>query len=372
MGRNRLATSDLKTGIVRKLRADFDAANVQGITQTPPIIQDRILDSLPYPIIYVDISSVEEVAVTKETSAYEYIATINVLAKTTQKEDGKLLRDEISAEVVRLLDCEPADYIDLTVQGFNIYIQTVEAPDPIEPVNAYGSTFWNTEIDVRFRISFVGTPAQRDPVQPSTYTFAGFAFAPSAGRIEVGDAGTITGATTYPSNNEGWNFVSASYAQRAGGDGSLAGNIYTVESGDSTLGLIATLNYEFGADTSITTTVTNTDNFNRIRSVRYGAIAQSSISADDIANFSLFQGTNKVFDFGNTNPVGDDLFFSGSAGDRFYIVYDSAHTITEIRDEFGFNNIGAFTETTIGNYKILLQTNPLVFDTTSPIQYLIR
>ena len=216
MAGNRLATSYLKTGIIRRLRSEFNATRVPGITEIPSIVQDRIIDSLPYPIIYVDISSVDEIDVTKTGSGYEYIATINVLVKTTQNEDGKRLRDAISDEVVNILDCPTDQYINLEDDGFSVYVQTVESPSPIAPLNAYGSTFWNSEIDIRFRASFVGTPEARIPIQQAIYTYEGFTFEPTGNRVELYDSGDIVGASVYPSNNNGWNWIAVTYSTTAG------------------------------------------------------------------------------------------------------------------------------------------------------------
>ena len=365
MAGNRNATGYLKTAIVRRLRSEFNTTRVPGITEIPTIIQDRIIDSLPYPIIYVDISSVEEVNVTKMDSAYEYVATLSVINRTTQKEDGKAVRDAIVDEVTNIMDCPVEDYLDLTNDGFNVYVQTVTSPDPQEPVNAYGATYWNTEIDILFRVDFIGLPSTNQPLQQAQYTFAGFEFQPTGRDIEQYDSGTITGATTYPSNNNGYDFTGVNYVLTTGSEGTLTDNILTVAPDDDPLGLIATIAYEFNTDTTITTTVSDTDNFPRIKSLRYGSRDTNSVSSADLQDFSLWTGTNQVVDFGNVNPTGTTITLSGNQGQYLYIVHDANNGITGLRDSLGTDNINNFDLTEIDGYRVLILDRTLAFNNFS-------
>lgn len=360
----------IKTALIMKILSEFDTSAVSGITEVPLIIQDRPLESIVEPYVYLTYEDSFETDVTQTGSSIDYFFNAQVVVRTAQNEDGTRLRDEIVAEVSRIIDTPTSGYIDIETLGFNVYLQNVDSVEELDKIEERGATYFEAAIAINVRANFIGLPSTNPPIQPAQYTFTDFTFTPTQNRIEFGDAGTITGATTY-ANQSPWNFTSVTYAQIAGGDGSLATNVYTVESGDATLGLIATLNYTFATDNIITQTITDTDNFNRIRSLRFGTIDQGTINQQMLADFSQFQGTNKTFRYGVDNPIGQEISFEGTAGDRLYIVYDAAHTIRILRDQFGFNHLDAFTETTVNGYKVLLQTNPLVFDTSAPIRYTI-
>lgn len=370
MANSRNAAGVIKTALVRRLRSDWDANNVSSLSQTPLIIQDRPLNSVDEPYIYLYEESSIEVNRAKTSTATDYFIIAQVVTRVPQNEDSSRLRDDMVSEVVRIVDVETQNKLDLQTSGYNVTLQNVDSVFDLDKYEERGGTYFQANVTIMIRADFVGLPSTRNPIQGSNYTFTDFAFTPTGNRIEFGDAGTITGATSYL-NQAPWNFVSVAYAQRAGGDGSLTNNVYTVESGDATLGLIATLNYTFAEDSSITTSITNTDNFTRIRSLRYGTIDQGTINQQMLADFTQFQGTNKTFQFGTVNPVGQRISFEGVAGDRLYIVHDASHTIRSLTDAFGFNHLDAFTETTVNGYKVLLQTNPLVFDTSAPIRYII-
>lgn len=373
MGQNRNASGAIKTALVRKLRADFDVNNVMDLAQIPLIIQDRPLNSIDEPYIYLYEQNSSEVDRTYDESSTEYDIIAQVVTRVAQNDDSSQLRDDIVQEVVRIIDTNSSGYINLETMGFNVYLQNVNGVAELPKYEERGGTYFQANITITLRADFVGLPTTIMPTEASSYSFTNFTFTPNNTdkNIEFGDAGTITGATTYR-NQLPWNFESVSYAQISGGDGALTDNVYTVESADATLGLNATINFTFHTDSSVTTSITNTDQFNRIRSLRYGAINQSSISQSDLANFSLFQGTNKTFDFGNVNPTGDAVELSGAAGERFYFIIDANHSITSIRNFLGLNVIEAFSQTTVNGYKIYLQNNPLVYTTTSPIEYTLN
>lgn len=370
---SRDGSNEIKTAIARKILREFDVTNVFDISEIPIVTIDRPTPLTPEPFIYVGQPDTDESDVTKSNSARDYNIPIRVATSTLHNTSTEQTRNDIMDELVRILDVQSDNYIDLTNSGYNVRVQNADIGSS-GVREARGKTYFISNLTVEIRADFIGLPSDRSPVQRSSYTFTNFTLAPNdnARLIEVGDGGTITGALTYPSGNDGWDFVSVAYIVPTGSQGSLTDNVLTIDSDDDPINLQATLNYQFSTSTSITTSITNIDNFRRIRSVRYGAINQSSISQADLDNFALFQGTNKTFDFGNVSPIGDTLRFEGVAGDRFYIVYDSSLSVRSITDQLGNNNIGAFTETTVGQYKVLLQNNPLVYDTSAPVQYTIR
>ncbi len=361
MAGNRDATGYLKTGIVRKLRSEFNTTRVPGITSIPLVIQDRPLNNVPYPYIYIDVSDVEEIDVTKDSSAYEYTATIEVCNKTTQQEDGKRTRDAITDEVVNILNVGTDEYIDLSGDGFDIYVQTVESPDPIPSINAHGSTYWKTEIDVIFRITFVGTPQELGPIQNPIFTFDGFELTPVSNNIEFGDSGTVTGSLSYPSNNNGYDFTTVNYALSSGSQGSLAANVLTVGAENEPLSIDTTINYEFGTDDTVTTSLEHTTVFSRIRSFRYGSSTSSSFSSADLDVLSDFTGTNKTFDFGNVDPTGETIDVSGNAGEYIYFIMPSGINPT-IENRFGADITNIFNNNVVSGHRVLVSQDPIIYD----------
>ena len=358
------ATSQIKTGVVRRLRADFDHTNVDGITATPLIVQDRILNSTPYPYVYVDITSVEETDVTKTGSSYEYVITIDVVNRTTQQADGKALRDAIVAEVVRILEVEVDQYIDLSDEGFDVYVQTVDSPAPLQPINTFGRTFWKTEIDVIFRISEISA-SQSLPVQGNRFTYSGFEFSPINRRVEFYDTGDISPLTTYSSPNNGWNFVSTEVAVSGGADGTYDSdtNNYSVGANDNTLSLFVEKDYELASDTTQTYTIDETSTFPRIRSFRYGTTTATSFSEADLADLAAFNmGDDRTIEYGQVNPIGQRLVFNGNIGDRFYIVHDAQHEIESLTDTLGTNNLANFSSQEVDGWIVLILNNPVQFN----------
>ena len=365
----RIGVAEIKTAVVRKLRTDFNHTGISGLSQDPLIIQDRPLNSVLEPYVYIIEQDTLEVQKTKNSSSTDYFIVAQVVVRTTQSEDGNTIRDGIMDEITRIIDTNEDNYIQIDSQGYNVYIQNVDEIVIPDPYDEDGATYFQANMVLQFRADFIGLPSTRDPIQAPIYSFADFTFSPTNNRVEVSDAGTITGAATYASGNQGWNFNTVTYALISGGQGTLATNVLTVGATDSPLGLVSTINYQFASDNTITTSLTATTNFRRIRSLRFGSTTNTSFSAAELANLSNFQGTNRTFRYGVENPSGQQISLEGNAGERFYIIFDNTHTINTITDVLGGNNRGAFTLTTVNGYSILLQTNPLVFNTSRPIQY---
>ena len=365
----RIGISEIKTAVTRKLRTDFNHTTVTGLTQDPLIIQDRPINSVDEPYVYIYEEDTIEVQKTKNSSSTDYFIIAQVVVRTTQSDDANVIRDGIVDEITRIVDTDEDNYIQIDNQGYNVYIQNVDSVTAFGPYDEDGATYFQANMTLQFRADFIGVPSTRNPIQAPIYTFADFTFPPTSNRVEVSDAGTITGATTYASANQGWDYVSVMYALISGGQGSLTDNVLTVGAADSPLGLTSTINYRFSSDNTITTSLTANTNFRRIRSLRFGSTTNTSFSAAELANLANFQGTNRTFRYGVENPSGQQISLEGNAGERFYIIFDNTHTINTITDVLGGNNRGAFTLTTVNGYSILLQTNPLVFNTSRPIQY---
>ena len=175
-------------------------------------------------------------------------------------------------------------------------------------------------------------------------------------QIEFGDAGTITGATTYPSGNAGWNFNTVSYALTQGSQGVLADNVLTVAVGDSPIGIAATLNYQFSTDSTVTTSITDTDLFPRIRSLRFGSSSNTSFTQPELAVLSDFN-----IDYGRTDLADVDIALEQTAGEHLYIIQDAGDphitfiANTSRKDSSGANFIDQFTITTVNGYRIYIR-----------------
>jgi len=125
-----LGTAQLKTAIVRKLRAQFRTAAVPYIPPTwNTIIQAKPIASTPYPYISLEIDSndIQEVAVTATGSSYDYFVGIKTVVRSESNYDTRETRDAMVAEIQRILDVDFDEYINITSNGYNVYIQTVES-----------------------------------------------------------------------------------------------------------------------------------------------------------------------------------------------------------------------------------------------------
>ena len=370
MAASRYGTRAIEEGLYTRITSQFDFNRIPGLTEAPLVLIERPAPGDIEPYVYINVTDSDEIDISKANSARRYFINIQVVARSQHNQSAEIIRDAIVDEIISIIDVDTEDYIDLANLGYSVYLQNVKGVTPLQ-TEERGATYWFGNIDTEIDAEFVGLPVDVPPIQPSIFTPSGFEFTPTGNGFEEFDTGTLTGATTYPSGNNGWDFVSASYSLMAGSDGAISDNVVDIRLDDDTVTIVTMLSYQFGDDTSITTSVTNTDTFTRIRSLRYGATTFETITLNEVRDFNNWQGTNQVFNFGTVNPVGQQVSFTGNAGERFYIIYDGSHSITRLTDGLGFNHISAFTETTVGDYKVLLQTNPLVFDTSQAITYTI-
>ena len=95
-----LGTAQLKTAIVRRLRAQFKNSAVPYISNTwNTIIQSNPTSNTPYPYICVQIQSndIKEVAVTATGSSYDYFVSIKVVTRSEVNADTRSSRDAMIA-----------------------------------------------------------------------------------------------------------------------------------------------------------------------------------------------------------------------------------------------------------------------------------
>ena len=180
-----LGTAQLKTAIVRRLRAQFRTAAVPYIPSTwNTIIQSKPVDNTPYPYICVEIDSndIREVAVTSHGSSYDYFVGIKVVTRSEINADTRESRDAMVSEVQRILDVDYDEYLNLESKGFNIYIQTVESVE-IDELNEMGTDFYIGNVVLKVRMEQIGS--MTSPVANVSQVYAGFSTEPINKQFEL-------------------------------------------------------------------------------------------------------------------------------------------------------------------------------------------
>ena len=206
-----------------------------------------------------------------------------------------------------------------------------------------------------------GTVSKTNPASPTltpTPTIQ-LGVSGSLNQIEQGATGSIsfTSSSANPSNS--WNLTS------------LTTNVtspYLVTgsaTGSTPISLTATANYASPSGDNIpdtTTTTTTTTTYNKIRSVRYGASTATAFTSTELENLATWDttlgGAIGIIVKGTTNPH-MYRFTIITSGQYIYIVVDSTYTLTGILNvnNSNSNDLGVFTPTTIGNYKVYRSNN---------------
>tara|TARA_B110000305_G_scaffold189798_1_gene211950 strand:- start:3989 stop:5656 length:1668 start_codon:yes stop_codon:yes gene_type:complete len=201
--------------------------------------------------------------------------------------------------------------------------------------------------------------SKSNPSNPSLSTTPSVQLGYSSNQIEQGATGSITITSSSSATSNQWQLdrTESTFKTPYAITGSATGS--------TTISIAATAHYDSPSgdnspDTSTTRTTTN--NYTKIRSVRFGASTSTAFTSVQLADLSLWDtnigGTVGTIDKGNTNPSGDAVTIS-FAGDKYhYIVYDSSRSNLSNISTSGFGVIGQFTLTTVGDYKIY-RTNTL-------------
>lgn len=347
-----LATEVIIDWFIATLKDDFVPGRITGLT-TDPVITRFVANEIPEPYVWVFSPNFDPLGLAKDDNTNTYEIRCQVVSRSNTA--GEL--DQIMSEIARVIPTSPTQFPDFSNSGFEVSrISRILSPQTFEELP--GARFQIGTVIFEVDASFVGLPQDRQPVQLPSYTFTGFADEIVNNQIEMYDSGTITGATTYPSNNNGWDFTSASYAKVSGTDGTLNDNVLTVGSSDDNLGLINTINYEFNTDTSDTTSINTTTTFPRIRSLRFGAFDRNNITASDVQNRSLWN-----YRYGTVDPNGERIEISAVNGQYLYIMFDHTYSIINILDDFGTNNIANFTTSVIDGWRIYILNRDVEFPT---------
>jgi len=354
-----LGTAQLKTAIVRRLRAQFKTAAVPYIQTTwNTIIQSKPVSNTPYPYICVELQSndIEEVAVTSTGSSYDYYVNIKSLTRSELNADTRLTRDAMVAEVQRILDVDYDEYLNLESDGFNVYIQTVESIDMSE-FNEMGTDFYVG--DVRLKVRMESTGSQTKPNADINFVYAGFNNNPISTKYELGDSGTITLPTTYPLSN-GWLFNSVTYSLGSDSDGTISDNVVTVNPGDDLVSIVSVVTFESPLDSTIQTTVFDRTEFTSVRSPRIGVFTDATLTDAQIDDLSLWTSS-----FPAIEPNRVPLEITGNAADYIYIIIDSQYTLTGIKNDLGLEDIDEYIVSTQNDFKVYRLDTPLNFDNAS-------
>lgn len=381
MGASRVGVEHVKRELAVLIHQGFVHSRVPGLTANPVILIERPLNTLDEPYIYLYTEDVPDVDLTKSGNAYDYFVIAQVVTRVPQNEDSSQTRDAIVEEVTSLVDTTSDNYINLVNNGYNVYIQKVSRVDDLEKYEERGATYFQSNITIQVRADFIGLPTDNRPVQAPSFTFAGFTYMPTNNIIEWYDAGTITPATTYPSGNMGWDFVSTTNAVISGGAGSLMDGVYTITGENDPLGLVTTINYQFSTDPtlSLSPPVRDTTNFPRGVNLRFGAITADSGSQptfldDTSANYGLRNlsawtaGVRQNVMLGRLDPKGIALTINVMAGEYLYVIFDANQTASVItqRTSLGDFNVTDTFEAleTVGRYRYYISTTPIHYTTT--------
>ena len=200
-----------------------------------------------------------------------------------------------------------------------------------------------------------GTLSKAAPGSPTITPTATVQLGSTSNQIEQGATGSITFVSASGTAN-GWvhTFTSTNVTSPIFVTGSATGS--------SSITATATSNYSssgvLGADNSPAsiTTSTNSFTYTKIRSLRYGASAATSFTSTELENLAAWDtalgGTVGTVAKGTTTASGATLTITWT-GDKYqYIAFNSSlASLTNIKTS-GFEQLSAFTLTTVGQYKV--------------------
>lgn len=373
MGQSFNASDILRRAIADQLIANFDHTVVTGLASRP-VITRTITSRTPEPYIYVrEEGSIEDFN-TKGAESRRHTIAIEIVFNYNSMRGSHIQRDQTVNQVVSICTTEP--YPDLRNMGYDVWLVHDAEVTTLDPFEERGARYFKSIIFIDYVICEL-TTGRLEPVQDALFTFENFMITPTGRQIECFDAGTIIGATTYPSSNNGWNFTTVDYALVPNAEGTLATNRYTIgETDHGVIGLMTTINYEFATDTTATTSVMDTDNWARIRSLRSGSwdfgtfdpSRNYTFTAAELADIEEFRAMNRTIHFGMTNPNEQTIAIQQRIGEHIYIVQDaSLPHIVDIRpahlstnasanfiDQFDINTI----TTACGDYRVYVRDCP--------------
>ena len=199
----RSGMDEVKRSVAKHIRTNFDYTKVNGLTGIPAITQNPTRQT-PTPRIYVYANGQIEIDTTKEDVPIEYTVNVEVLVRYNSYRGGNRQAHQMLDEIIgSLRGLNSTDYP--VVNGYTIYrIQFGEIQDLrfIEE----GQNYYKVICPFHISATSAQVPSTTQPMQAAQFTYSDWMFAPSNNKFERWDNGNIIPATTYPSNNNGWNF----------------------------------------------------------------------------------------------------------------------------------------------------------------------
>ena len=237
-----------------------------------------------------------------------------------------------------------------TTSGSHTYVLHVTASSPLD-----------NSLNIQ-SASLSGTLSKTNPGVPTITPTATVQLGTAASlQIEQGATGSITfTSASGTANNWVHNFTSTNVTSPIFVTGSATGS--------SSITATATSYYSssgvLGADNflALATTSTFPFTYTKIRSVRYGVSAATAFTSTQLENLATWDttigGTIGRVVKGTTNPH-TYQFTITTSGQYIYIVVDSSYSLTGILNvnNSNSNDLGVFTATTIGNYKVYRSNN---------------
>ena len=360
----RSGMDEVRASIANHVRTNFVPANA-GLVTNPTITQNPTRRT-GSPVIYFYPVDQTEVDTTKDGVNIEYAINVEVRVRYNSYRGGRRQAEQIVDEIIgSIRGLTASDYP--SVNGYTIY--RIRFANLIFNKDKVAGADY-VQIIVPFLISATqdAVPSQVLPVQAPAFTYTNFTFSPTNNKIERYDSGEIVPTTTYPSGNNGWNFVDASFSVSSGSVGTFTSGNYNVPSGGEPLGLSSSLRYNLDSDSTVTTTLTANTSWDVIDSIRYGAVTPEIVGTaptftdDAAATYGLRNLANWNIEYGTVTPHNETITVTGDSGQFVYIIIDEGVTLTQIQNTLGQNVIDQFNVTTVGDYKIYINTQPIVFD----------
>ena len=363
----RSGMDEVKASIAKSIRDGFDYTNVNGLTSIPAITQNPTRQTQT-PRIYIYAVGQNEIDTTKEDVPIEYEINVEVLVRYNAYRGGNRQAHQMLDEVIGITrGLTAADYP--VVNGYSIY--RIQFGDiRTNKFIREGQQYFNIVCPFYISATQDRVPSTLLPAQDPEFTYSDWTFTPTNNRLERWDTGNIIPATSYPSNNNGWNFTSATYAIAPGADGTYTDGNYSLDADDTVVSMTSTINYTNDIDSSQTTALDATTSWERIDSLRYGAIdaqggSQPTLTDDTAATYGLRNLSNWNVDYGVVVPHGASVSMTANEGQYLYIIVDHEDTITNLTDTLGTNNIANFTSSVVGDYKVYISNNPIYYDNST-------
>lgn len=359
----RSGADEIRRAFAISIRDNFNVGAVNGLVEAPAVTQNPTRQTQE-PYIYVYSVTERETDVTKECAPIEYTVNVEVCIRFNQRRGGQRQAQQCLDEVLRIVRGFGIGQYPEAV-GYTIYRTTFGiAQDLI--FKEGGANYYKVICPLFVSAYLTPEPDQVLPVQAPTFMYEDFTFEPAGFTIERFDSGTIIPDTTYPSGNNGWDFVDANFSISSGGAGTFSSGRYTIPAGGEPVSLDSTLRYNLNADPTETTSLSATTQWNVIDSIRYGSIVPETAGTiptlvdDDSATYGLRNLANWNVEFGTVTPHQEMITLTGDPGEYLYIIVDQGVTLTQIVNN-GVNTISLWDVQTVGNYRIYINQQPIVF-----------